>query len=103
MALGGEVFEIETAKAFDASSLEHVPAVRSIKQNGPRRFLVIADDAGTATPRVLQELNAAGVEVESSSEYRPSFDEVFAELVAQSDPPKERRDESYRGRVPRAA
>ena len=46
---------------------------------------MISDDAGAATPRVLQELSAAGIEVISSSEYRPSFDEVFAALVSQSD------------------
>src|SRR6195256_5471141 len=90
MALGGEVFEIETAQAFDGSSLSHMPGVRDVKQSGPRRFLVIAADAGAATPRVVQEISAAGVEVISSSEYRPSFDEVFAELVSQSDQSVER-------------
>lgn len=85
MAVGGEVIEIETTEAFDGSRLEQVPGVRAVRQSAPRRFLVISDDAGEATPRVLQELNAAGVHVTSSSEYRPSFDEVFATLVTQSD------------------
>jgi ABC-2 type transport system ATP-binding protein len=85
IALGGEVFEIETAQAFDGTQLEHVPGVRAVRQSAPRRFRVISDDAGEATPRVLQELNAAGIEVVSSSEYRPSFDEVFTELVSKSD------------------
>jgi ABC-2 type transport system ATP-binding protein len=85
MALGGEVIEIETTEAFDGTRLEQVPGVRAVRQSGPRRFLVISDDAGEATPRVLQELNAAGVHVISSSEYRPSFDEVFATLVSQAD------------------
>jgi ABC-2 type transport system ATP-binding protein len=103
MALGGEVVEIETAQAFDGSSLTRLPGIRAVKQSAPRKFLVIADDAGAATPRVVQEISAAGVEVISSSEYRPSFDEVFAELVSQSDQSVERRDESYRRPVPRAA
>lgn len=85
MAVGGEVIEIETTEAFDGSRLEQLPGVRAVRQSAPRRFLVISDDAGEATPRVLQELNAAGVHVTSSSEYRPSFDEVFATLVTQSD------------------
>ncbi|HEY0583915.1 MAG TPA: ABC transporter ATP-binding protein, partial [Chloroflexota bacterium] len=52
MALGGEVLEIQTARAFDASVLDHVPGVRAIKQTGPRSFLIITDDAGEATPRL---------------------------------------------------
>jgi ABC-2 type transport system ATP-binding protein len=85
MALGGEVIEIHTAKGFDASVLEDVPGVRSVKQTTPRAFLVIADDAGEATPRLLQEISNSGVEVASSSEYRPTFDEVFAALVARDE------------------
>jgi ABC-2 type transport system ATP-binding protein len=84
-ALGGEVIEIHTAKGFDASVLEDVPGVRSVKQTTPRAFLVIADDAGEATPRLLQEISNSGVEVASSSEYRPTFDEVFAALVARDE------------------
>src|SRR5229473_3529074 len=74
MALGGEVLEIETAQAFDASTLEQIPGVRAVRQSGPRHFLVVVDDAGVATPRLLQEIQTAGGEVISSSEYRPSFD-----------------------------
>jgi ABC-2 type transport system ATP-binding protein len=85
MALGGEVLEVETTQAFDGATLDQLPGVRTVKQTAPRRFLVIVDDAGAATPRVLQEVQSAGVEVVSSSEYRPSFDEVFAALVAQAD------------------
>jgi ABC-2 type transport system ATP-binding protein len=84
-ALGGEVIEIETAQAFDAATLEHLPGVRAVRQSTPRRFLVIADDAGSAVPRVLYELREAGIDVTSSNEYRPSFDEVFSELIAQAD------------------
>jgi ABC-2 type transport system ATP-binding protein len=111
MALGGEVLEIQTARAFDASVLEHVPGVRTIKQTGPRSFLIITDDAGEATPRLLQEISAAGMEVVSSSEYRPSFDEVFAALVEREDAARERAashgeetaGERPDGRVARAA
>ena len=34
--------------------------VRSVRQNAPRHLLVITDDAGAATPRLLQEIQAAG-------------------------------------------
>src|SRR5438552_11810741 len=85
MALGGEVIRIEARQAFDAARLEQVPGVRSVRQDAPRSFLVVADDAGEATPRVLQELSGAGIDVISSSEYRPSFDEVFAALVKRAE------------------
>ena len=80
-ALGGEVVEIETTRAFDASALESIPAVRSLRQPGPRNVWVIAENAGAAMPALVEAVGAAGGEVVSAREYRPSFDEVFAELV----------------------
>jgi ABC-2 type transport system ATP-binding protein len=107
MALGGEVVEITTAQTFDASTLEQLPGVRAERQTAPRHFLVVTDDAGAAIPRLLQFIQAAGVEVLSSSEYRPSFDEVFAELVSHaeqgiSSEEEDRRVSNARG-VARAA
>jgi ABC-2 type transport system ATP-binding protein len=80
-ALGGAVVEIETARAFDGRLLETLPEVRAIRQPGPRNVWVIAEDAGAATPALVEAVGAAGGEVVSAREYRPSFDEVFAELV----------------------
>ncbi|MCA1647754.1 MAG: DUF4162 domain-containing protein, partial [Chloroflexi bacterium] len=68
-----------------ASSVQQLAGVSAVRQSAPRHFLVTTDDAGAATPRLLQHIQAAGTEVVSSSEYRPSFDEVFAELVSQAD------------------
>ncbi|GAC1322061.1 MAG: ABC transporter ATP-binding protein [Chloroflexota bacterium] len=107
-ALGGEVIEIETAQPYDASTLEQLPGVRSVRQRGARTFLVVADDAGQATPRVLNEIASTGVEVRSSSEYRPTFDEVFAALVARDDAARASQQEEadrerHRGAVARAA
>ncbi|MGI9149292.1 MAG: ABC transporter ATP-binding protein [Chloroflexota bacterium] len=102
MALGGEVIEIETAQPFDGTRLEKLPGVRSVRQHAPRRVLVIAEDAGAATPRVLEELSALSIEVVSSSEYRPSFDEVFAALVSQSEEARADEEEDREERNPRA-
>jgi ABC-2 type transport system ATP-binding protein len=85
MALGGEVLEINTAQAFDAAQLKTLNGVRDVRQNTPRHFLVIADEAATALPRMVQEIHDLGAEVVSSSEYRPTFDEVFTSLVSRSD------------------
>jgi ABC-2 type transport system ATP-binding protein len=86
MALGGDVIEIRTAAAYDAVTLEDVPGVREVRQRGPREFLVVADDAATVSPRVAEAMLSAGVGVASSTEYRPTFDEVFSELVARAEP-----------------
>jgi ABC-2 type transport system ATP-binding protein len=84
-ALGGEVIEIETAQSFDGGLLEHEEGVREVKQTSTRHMLVVADDAGETIPRLIQAITAAGGEVLSSSEVRPSFDEVFARLVEAGD------------------
>jgi ABC-2 type transport system ATP-binding protein len=80
-ALGGDVIQIKTAAPFEAVALEDSTGVREVRQRTPREFLVVADDAATATPRVVEAIQAAGGNVTSSSEYRPSFDEVFSILV----------------------
>jgi ABC-2 type transport system ATP-binding protein len=85
MALGGDVIQIRTAGTFDATVMADLEGVREIRQRAPREFLVISDDAATATPRVVEAVQAAGGNVESSSEYRPTFDEVFSALVARDE------------------
>jgi ABC-2 type transport system ATP-binding protein len=84
-ALGGDVIEIKTAQAFDGVQLEDMPGVREVRQNAPRQFLVIVDEAGTSMPRIVQQVHALGGEVVSSTEYRPSFDEVFTAIVTADD------------------
>jgi ABC-2 type transport system ATP-binding protein len=81
MALGGEVIEVGTSAPFDVRSLPQVEGVVNVRQLGPMQLLVIAQDAGVASPRVAAAVNAAGGHVDYSREYRPTFDEVFAALV----------------------
>jgi len=80
-ALGGEVIELETKATFDASSLTANPRVRRIQQTGLREFRVVVDDAGAATPEIVEAVDAAGGEVASVREYRPNFEEVFTRLI----------------------
>jgi ABC-2 type transport system ATP-binding protein len=106
-ALGGDVVEVETAGAVDAARLGPIPSVVHARQRGPRQLLFTAQDAGEATPRILEALKAKGVEVVSSREYRPTFDEVFAELVrshragrAEAEADAQSRDGNGRGEPP---
>ncbi|HET9347095.1 MAG TPA: ABC transporter ATP-binding protein [Candidatus Limnocylindrales bacterium] len=80
-ALGGDVIDVETAALFDATAIDNVPGVVSVQQRGPREFTASVDDSAVAMPAVVDAVTAAGSEVVSAQEVRPSFDEVFAVLV----------------------
>jgi ABC-2 type transport system ATP-binding protein len=80
-ASGGDVIGIETAALFDGALLEELPFVRGVRQTGSRHLTVIVDDAGPATPDVVEAIRARGGEVVSAREERSSFDDVFAALV----------------------
>jgi ABC-2 type transport system ATP-binding protein len=81
MAVGGDIIEIETAAPFDAATLRSLPIVRDVDQLDTSHLRVVVDDASTALPDVVEAVGAAGAEVRSASETRPSFDTVFATLV----------------------
>jgi len=80
-ALGGDILDVALGATFDASSLAQEPFVRRTRQTGLREFQVTVDDAATATPELVAAIERAGGEVESVSEFHPTFDDVFAELV----------------------
>ena len=80
-ASGRDVIAVETSAFFDGSLLETLPLVRAVRQTGSRRLTVIVDDAGPATPDVVEAIGANGGEVVSAREERVSFDDVFATLV----------------------
>lgn len=84
-AFGGDLVEIELARPIDGSLLRNLDEVEDVRQDSPRRIVVTVQDAGTAIPRLIDAIDEDGNEVESSREYRPSFDEVFAELLEQGD------------------
>jgi ABC-2 type transport system ATP-binding protein len=95
-ALGGEVLEVTTKGLFDAAVLANSPGVLGVRQAGPRDFRLVVEDAGTASADVVQALTAAGGEVESVREVRPSFEEVFAELVERDRVQREATDPASR-------
>lgn len=80
-ALGGELIEVETAATFDAASLAESTGIRNIHQTGLRTFQVVVDDAGEAAPTVVEAVAAAGGEVASVREFKPTFEEIFEAIV----------------------
>ncbi|MBA2719819.1 MAG: ABC transporter ATP-binding protein [Chloroflexi bacterium] len=92
MATHGDVLDIETAELFDSSTLVGLTSVGEITQDGPRHFRVVVDNAGSALPVVVEKITDSGVEVTSAREYRLSFDEIFAILVARHEPDRTATD-----------
>jgi ABC-2 type transport system ATP-binding protein len=84
-AVGGDVVVVETSALFDSDLLATLPFVRGVRQDGPRRLTVIVDNAGTALPDVVESVRSRGGEVVNAREERPSFDDVFAALVARDE------------------
>jgi ABC-2 type transport system ATP-binding protein len=79
---GGDVLQLEADRPVDPDVLANVASVTSVRQAGPRRLVLVVENAGAASPRVTDALNAAGVGLTSLQEYQPNFDDVFTELVA---------------------
>jgi ABC-2 type transport system ATP-binding protein len=81
-AMGGDLIELETKERFDGTALAGAPEIIRVRQDGPRQLTLTVDDAGTATPGVVAAIEDRGGSVETVRELHPSFDDVFAALVA---------------------
>ena len=82
MATGGDVLDVETTSLIDPAVLAELPMVRTVDQRSSTRLLVTVEDAGVASPAIVAAIERAGNHVASSREFHPSFDDVFATLVA---------------------
>jgi ABC-2 type transport system ATP-binding protein len=81
-AMGGDVVEVETVARIDGMALADSAFVRRVRQDGPRTLTLTVDDAGSAAPAVVEAIEGTGGEVATVREVRPSFDDVFAALIA---------------------
>lgn len=102
-AMGGDLIDVEADHGVDLATLQDLPAVRGIRRiNGGGVLRITVDDAGTATPLIIEAIGRAGGEVRSTSEARPSFDEVFAALVARDRRERENASTEAAGPPPAA-
>jgi ABC-2 type transport system ATP-binding protein len=83
-AFGGEIVEIRTSGPADARVVEGLPGIVAVQQPAKDRLVVVAEDAGAATPRITDALAAAGAHVLTADKYEPTFDDAFVELVERS-------------------
>jgi len=83
LVFGGDVLQVDTARAVDPEALASIRGVNAVRQTAPRQLMVTVDDAGSLTPRIIDTLRQGGVDVAGIEEYQPMFDEVFTALVEQ--------------------
>ena len=83
-AFGGELLEVETEGVVDAAMMVQDELVHDVVQVGPRTVHLTTSDAASATPSIIETIEQAGGSVAAVREYRPSFDDVFAQLVTQA-------------------
>lgn len=82
-ALGGDVVDIMSNDFTPAAvySLSQLAIVREVRPRSRTAVRVYVEDAGSAIPLLLDAMNANQCSIASIGEYKPSFDEVFIELM----------------------
>ena len=78
---GGDILDLRTNREIDAETLARVPGVLSVRQRGPRGVIVVTEDAGATTPRIVEAVQQNADSVAFIDQYEPSFDELFVQLV----------------------
>jgi ABC-2 type transport system ATP-binding protein len=78
---GGDILDVRTNREIDAKALESVPGVLSVRQRGPRGVIIVTEDAGATTPRIVEAVHQNADSVAFIDQYEPSFDELFVQLV----------------------
>lgn len=90
LAMRGDVVDIESPNLTPAATKALLTQPYVITEAGkplyewlsyPGSMRVHVNDAGDATPQMMQTLQGAGVDVTALQEYRPTFDEVFIALM----------------------
>ncbi len=82
-AFGGDVLELRSSDltARSVRALRKLPVVHEVEQTGMDTLRIVVEEGRRAIPLLIAELAQYGVAVESVSERRPSFDEVFLRLT----------------------
>lgn len=99
-ALGGEMVDItvEQPAQVAAELLRKVPVVlRYPHLLGDNQVRVSVGEASEAIPQLVQSLNANSCAIISIEEYKPSFDEIFVELMKKGDKAKQAQEAANAG------
>ncbi len=82
-ALGGDVVDIMSNDLTPeaVATLARLPVVKEIRPISRSEVRAYVQEAGAAIPALLETLNAGNCSVNRIEEYKPSFDEVFIDLM----------------------
>ncbi len=97
MALGGDVIDVAAAGLTPGAvqSLTLLDIVREVQPISRGEMRVFVNEAGSAIPTLLESLNSSGCSVKRIEEYRPSFDDVFIELMKRDAQARGESDEPF--------
>ena len=84
LAFGGDVLAIALASAMDERVLTEIRGVDGVERAdvvGSKQVRVVVETTSDVLPRILERLDALGVDVEESGEVPVDWDETFIALV----------------------
>jgi ABC-2 type transport system ATP-binding protein len=84
-AYGGDMVDFRTTQPFDFQAEAMLRALSFVRaktvRTGSSSMRIIVDQAGTATPELMNWAQQQNIQVQAVEEYTPSFEDVFVELV----------------------
>jgi ABC-2 type transport system ATP-binding protein len=88
-AYGGDIVDITTTDRFDyqrRQMLRELPFVRRITPLSDTSVRLTVEEASTAIPAIVEWGQQQDVNIDSTKEYVPPFDDVFVEIVKRATP-----------------
>jgi hypothetical protein len=81
--MGGDIIDVMSNDFTPAVvyNLSQLPVVREVRPQSRSAVRVYVEDAGSAMPLLIEAMNDNKCSISSIVEYKPSFDEVFIELM----------------------
>jgi ABC-2 type transport system ATP-binding protein len=82
-AMGGDMVDIESNDLTPAAvySMSQIPQVIDVRPRSRTSLRFHVEDAGSTIPVLMEAMNANNCSITNIAEYKPTFDEVFIELM----------------------
>ena len=81
-AYGGDIIDLRTALPIDYETEQRLGSLSyKTLRMGPNNLRIIADQASTAIPSLMEWANSNHLQVEALEQFVPPFDDVFMEIV----------------------
>ena len=81
-AYGGDIIDLQTALPIDYDTEQRLGLLgRKVVRMGPNSLRIIAAQASTAIPDLMEWANVNNLQVETLEQFTPPLDDVFMEIV----------------------